>query len=340
LPKNSVPLAVLFGCAGKTLIDEEKRFFAQADPLGFILFARNIESPDQVRALVRSLRDCVGRDAPVLIDQEGGRVQRLRPPHWRNRPPMAIFGAMAKRDLTQARAAARLDARLIAADLADLGIDVNCAPVLDVPVAGAHDIIGDRAFATDPVLIADLARAVCDGLLDGGVLPIIKHIPGHGRAMVDSHHDLPVVATTAAVLSATDFLTFRLLRDAPWAMTAHVVYAAFDAERPATASPVVIGRVIRDEIGFDGVLLSDDLSMQALKGGFADRAAAALTAGCDVALHCNGDMTEMRAVASGARALSEAAQQRLTRATAMRRFLPVATGAQERLDSWLVGDGV
>jgi len=335
LPVNSIPSAVIYGCAGLTLSDEEKRFFTEADPLGFILFARNIDTPAQVRALVDEMRACVGRRAPVLIDQEGGRVQRLRSPHWLKRPPMVVFGRLAARDMGLARRAARLNARLIAADLAELGIDVDCAPLLDVPVAGAHDIIGDRAFGYDPLLVADLGRAVCDGLLDGAVMPVVKHIPGHGRALVDSHLDLPVVEASAETLAQSDFAPFRSLRDAPWAMTAHVVYKAFDALRPATTSPVVINDIIRGEIGCEAVLLSDDLSMKALKGDFSDRTRATLEADCDVALHCNGDMAEMRAIAAAMRPLSDAAQERLARADGMLRNRPLAEDAQATLDGWL-----
>jgi len=339
LAKNSTPNAGIFGCSGLTLSDAEKAFFDQADPLGFILFARNIDNPDQVRSLVESLRSTVGRRAPVLIDQEGGRVQRLRPPHWRKRPPMSVFARMAEKDLARARAACRLNARLIAEDLIALGIDVDCAPVLDVPVPGSHDIIGDRALGWDPMLVSDLGRAVTDGLLDGGVMPIIKHIPGHGRALVDSHMDLPVVDADAATLSASDFAAFRIMRNAPWAMTAHVVYKAFDAERPATTSPIVIEQVIRGEIGCEAVLLSDDLSMKALKGDFADRTRDSLDAGCDVALHCNGDMAEMTAIASALRPLSDAALERLARADAMLRTRPLPDGAQATLDAVLAAEG-
>lgn len=339
MPRNSVPSAVIYGCAGLTLSEAEKRFFAADDPFGFILFSRNIDTPDQVRRLVEEMRAVVGRRAPVLIDQEGGRVQRLKPPHWRKRPPMAVFGTLAERDLPLARRAARLNARLLAEDLAALGIDVDCAPLLDVPVRGAHDIIGDRAFGEDPALVADLGRAVMDGLLDGAVMPVIKHIPGHGRALVDSHLDLPVVEADAATLAKSDFAAFRSLRDAPWAMTAHVVYKAFDDRRPATTSPVVIEQVIRGAIGCDAVLLSDDLSMKALKGDFADRARASLAAGCDIVLHCNGDMDEMQAIGSAIRPLSEEAQERLARADTMLRQRTLAADAQATLDGWLAGTG-
>lgn len=308
------------GCGGLTLSDDERRFFETLNPLGFILFARNVDNPDQVRALVRSLRDCVGRaDAPVLIDQEGGRVQRLRPPHWRKAPPGEPFARLAERDLDAAKQALRLNYRLIGRELAELGIDVDCAPVLDVPVPGAHDVIGDRAFGHTPDMVAALGRAVCDGLLDEGVLPVVKHIPGHGRSMVDSHLDLPVVEASRAELEAQDFPPFRALADAPWAMTAHVVYKAIDDQAPATTSVRVIEEVIRGCIGFSGVLVSDDLSMKALGGRFEDRTRAALDAGCDLVLHCNGDMAEMQAVAAALRPLSDLARERLVVAARQKR---------------------
>ena len=335
MPGSNPPSAVIYGCAGPILTDAEKAFFAETDPLGFILFSRNIETPDQVRALVRSLREAVGREAPVLIDQEGGRVQRLRPPHWKSRPPMVKFGRLAARDLPQARRAARLNAHLIAAELRSLGIDVDCAPLIDVPVEGADNIIGDRAFGLDPMLVGDLGRAVMDGLLDGGVMPIVKHMPGHGRAMVDSHKALPIVTTERAELERNDFVPFRSLRDAPWAMTAHVIYSAYDDRRPATLSPVVINEVIRGFIGCDAVLLSDDLSMHALSGTFRDRAQESLLAGCDVVLHCNGDMDEMRGVAEGLRPLDDSAQMRLAEAEEKRRMLPLMIDAQDFVDGWL-----
>jgi len=322
------------------LTDEERRLFEREQPLGFILFARNVQTPEQVRALVRDFRSVVGRaDAPVLIDQEGGRVRRLRPPLWYDAPPGAVFGSLADRSPDLAIEAARLNARLIAADLADLGIDVDCAPVLDVPAPGSHDIVGDRAYSADPDWVIALGRATHEGLLDGGVLPIIKHIPGHGRAFADSHLELPVVSASLDELRAFDFRPFRALADAPWAMTAHIVYQAVDRDRPATWSPAVIDGVIRGEIGFDGVLVSDDVSMKALTGPFADRTRAALDAGCDVVLHCNGDMAEMSAVLAAAPPLTEAAQHRLTRAAAQKRAVPAPerTTAVAQLDSWLAG---
>lgn len=301
----------IYGCSALVLTADERAFFRDVQPWGFILFARNIQSPDQIRALVTELRDTVGdARAPVLIDQEGGRVARLKPPGWRERPPAARFGALHAVSPEAGREATYLNARLIAHDLAELGINVDCLPVLDVPVAGAHDIIGDRAFARDPATIITLGRAQIEGLLEGGVLPVMKHIPGHGRAGADSHLALPRVAAKAADLSASDFVTFRSLDTCPLAMTAHVVYEAIDPQRPATLSPKVIRQVIRGEIGFDGLLMSDDLSMQALDGPLAARAKAAFFAGCDLVLHCNGNMEEMKDVASETKELNELVARR------------------------------
>jgi beta-N-acetylhexosaminidase len=314
------PLAAVLGCSGTVPSCAERDFYRDADPLGFILFARNCENPDQVRALVDSLRECVGRaDAPVLIDQEGGRVARLGPPHWRAAPAMARFGELARRSSVRATEAAWLNARLIAADLHDLGITVDCAPVLDVPHAGAHDIIGDRAPGTSADIAMLVGGAFADGLLEGGVLPVIKHIPGHGRATADSHQSLPVVKTPVTELASTDFSPFRALADLPWAMTAHVLYTALDDQEPATTSRAVVEAVIRDHIGFDGVLMTDDLSMQALSGSLAERTKAALDAGCDLVLHCNGDMDEMKQVAGACRRLTAKAHERVERGEAMRR---------------------
>lgn len=309
--------AVIFGCAGRALTSWERGFFAETDPLGFILFARNCEAPAQVRALVADLRAAIGRaDAPVLIDQEGGRVQRLRPPHWRDAPAAARFGRLAEQAPARACEAARLNARLIAGELADLGITVDCAPVLDLRLESTHSAIGDRAFAADPARIADLGRAVCEGFLAGGVLPVIKHLPGHGRALVDSHHELPRVDLARAELEPSDFAAFRALADAPLGITAHVLFTAIDPVRPATTSPIVISEVIRGSIGFDGLLMTDDLSMSALAGDLASRAAAALAAGCDLALHCNGERAEMTAVAEVAPPLTAEAERRLAAARA------------------------
>jgi beta-N-acetylhexosaminidase len=312
-----LPRAVVLGCSGESLTAFEREFFAAADPVGFCLFRRNCTSPDQVSDLVRALRDTVGRDdAPVLIDQEGGRVARLRPPHWRLYPSAARVASLPD---PLAEEAARLVGRMIADDLRRLGITVNCSPVLDLPVAGADPVIGDRAYGSEPGRVARLARAVCKGLLDGAVLPVIKHIPGHGRAIVDSHLACPVVDTGQAELSRTDFRPFRDLADMPWAMTAHIVYTAIDAAAPATLSPRMVKEIIRGEIGFEGVLVSDDLSMGALGGGLGERARRALAAGCDLALHCNGDPREMEVVAEAAERISNLAAIRLANAEALRR---------------------
>lgn len=309
--------SVIFGCAGLTLSEAEVEFFTKTDPLGFILFARNCETPSQVRALVRSLRKCIDRpDAPVLIDQEGGRVQRLNPPHWRGAPPASAFAAMAVVDPDRAVTAARMNMRLIAAELYDLGINVNCAPVLDLPIAGADPIIGNRAAGATPAMATVLGRAACEGLFAGGVAPIMKHIPGHGRALVDSHLELPVVNASRSELAASDYVPFRDIRACEWAMTAHVVYPAIDAISPATTSKTVIEGVIRTEIGFEGVLVSDDLSMKALQGSFAERTQQALEAGCDIVLHCSGELAEMTEVANAAAPISSDTKHRLLRAAA------------------------
>ena len=308
--------AAIYGLAGPRLSAEEAAFFRDVQPWGFILFARNIEAPDQVRGLVGALRDIVGRpDAPILIDQEGGRVQRFGPPHWRRYPPARILARLPGGPHVR-REAVRLGARLIADDLHALGVNVDCAPVLDVPQPGAHDIIGDRAYGEAPDEVAFLARAMAEGLLAGGVLPVIKHIPGHGRATSDSHFDLPVVETSLETLRQTDFVPFQALSDLPLAMTAHVKYPALDPRRPATTSRAVIKGVLRNEFGFSGVIMSDDLSMQALDGGMTLRARQSLSAGCDVVLHCNGDMAEMKSVAAGVQALSGLAARRAEAALA------------------------
>jgi len=338
---GAAPRAVIFGLAGPQASDDELRFFRDADPLGFILFARNCVEPVQVRALVETLRGTVGRaDAPVLIDQEGGRVQRLRPPHWRAAPPAAVFGALCGDESDddsgddidddsrgRSRAAVEacyLNARLLGCELSALGISVDCAPMLDVRQPFGHDIIGDRAFAFDPQTVALLGRATCSGLLAEGVLPVIKHIPGHGRATLDSHLALPVVDAPLADLERVDFAPFAALaHHAPMAMTAHVVYSAIDPLAPASTSRAVVERAIRGAIGFDGLLISDDLCMRALAGTPVERAAAVLAAGCDVALHCNGELPEMRAVADACPPLTAMAQERIARAEVLRRA-PIA----------------
>ncbi len=308
---SGAPSAAILGCTGTTLTADEVAFFKDVKPWGFILFKRNIADPAQVRALTAALRDTVGRDdAPILIDQEGGRVARLQPPHWRIYPPGRAYGSLVANDPLTAREITRLGSRLIAHDLLSLGINVDCVPVLDVPDPKGHEIIGDRAYGDTPEQVATLGRAAAEGLLAGGVLPIIKHIPGHGRAMADSHLELPVVKAKLAELDARDFAPFRVLSDMPMAMTAHVVYTAIDRKNPATTSKKAIKQVIRGSIGFDGLLMSDDLSMKALSGDFKQRAKDSLSAGCDVVLHCNGDMAEMKAVMSGVGKLSKEARRR------------------------------
>ncbi|MEQ8664303.1 MAG: beta-N-acetylhexosaminidase [Rhodospirillales bacterium] len=311
------PLAAIFGCAGPELTADERAFYRASSPLGFILFARNVQEPDQVRALVSEMRGCVGRDdAPVLIDQEGGRVQRLGPPHWRAAPTAGSIADLHSVDANAGEEAASLNAALIAAELADLGITVDCVPVLDVPQPGSHDVIGDRAVGRTPGQSARLGNIVCGQMIAHGVVPVIKHIPGHGRATVDSHHDLPIVDAPLEELRSVDFAPFRdtaeLAWGRPWGMTAHVVYTAIDPNAPATTSATVIADIIRDEIGFEGFLVSDDLSMKALGGSLGDRTTASLAAGCDAVLHCNGEMEEMIAVASAAGALGDTAFARYT----------------------------
>ncbi|MFN4090641.1 MAG: beta-N-acetylhexosaminidase [Alphaproteobacteria bacterium] len=315
------PGATILGCAGEALTAEERRFFADADPLGFILFRRNCTAPDQVRALVDQLRDAVGRaEAPVLIDQEGGRVARLQPPFWRPLPAAAPAGRLFAAEPDAGRELAHLLARLTADMLHPLGIDVNCAPVLDVLHPAARDpIIGDRAFSREPAVVAELGAVYARGLMAGGVLPVAKHIPGHGRADADSHFELPVVAATEAELDAFDLAPFRALAGVPMAMTAHILYPAWDAERAATLSPVVVGEVIRNRIGFDGLLMTDDLSMRALRGTLGERTAAALEAGCDVALHCNGRPGEMAEVVAAAGRLDANGMRRWRAARALLR---------------------
>jgi beta-N-acetylhexosaminidase len=311
--------AFITGLAGPSLAPEEHAFLREVEPWGLILFRRNIETPDQVRRLIDDARDCVGSRLPVLVDQEGGRVQRLGPPHWPVYPPGAAFGRLFDRDPAAGLAAARLGARLIAADLFALGIDVDCLPLADVPVAEADPVIGDRAYGTTPDKVAAIAGAVAQGLMEGGVLPVLKHLPGHGRATADSHERLPTVDAARALLEATDFEAFRPLRGLPLGMTAHVVFTTFDPTAPATTSPIIIAQVIRASIGFSGALMSDDVSMGALSGTIPERTRAALRAGCDLVLHCNGRRDEMSAVAAEAPALGGAAARRAAAALAARR---------------------
>src|SRR6266852_1088572 len=312
--------AFITGVAGTELSAAEREFIAAEQPWGFILFKRNVGSPSQVAALNAELRNAVGNaDAPVLIDQEGGRVQRLGPPNWPVYPAGAAFARLYDIDSALGLAAARLSARLIADDLIEIGVTVDCLPLADVPVPGADAVIGDRAYGTEPGKVAAIARAVTDGLEQGGILPVLKHIPGHGRATADTHFSLPVVDTPESVLEKTDFAAFQALADLPMAMTAHVVFSAVDAAHPATTSAKMIKRVIRGAIGFQGLLMSDDVSMNALAGSIAERTRAVFAAGCDVVLHCNGKLDEMRQVARETPELSGKAMQRAQRALAARK---------------------
>lgn len=311
-----VDRAVIFGCEGPTLAPAEAAFFAQSNPWGFILFARNLIDADQIRRLCGALRDAVGRDAPILIDQEGGRVARLRAPLAREWPhPLDHIKG---KTLKEAKTIFYWRYRLIAAELTDLGIDVNCAPMVDLIYENSHDIISDRAYGTDPNIVAGLGRSVADGLMDGGVLPILKHIPGHGRAAIDSHLDLPRIETDLKDLVETDFLPFKRLSDLPMAMTGHLLFEEIDAQDCVTHSKTLIG-FIRANIGFDGLLMTDDLSMKALGGDLSDRASKALDAGCDMILHCNGQMPEMEAVADATPILADTALQRANAALASKR---------------------
>jgi beta-N-acetylhexosaminidase len=311
--------AAIYGCSGHRLTEDERAFFAEARPWGFILFRRNIDTPDQVQALTDEMRAAIGNsDAPILIDQEGGRVQRMGPPHWPKYPPGDAY-LKAANDPMQAREMARLGARLMAHDLREVGINVDLLPVLDVPVPGAHDIVGDRAYGPDPATVALLGRAAAEGLLAGGVLPCIKHMPGHGRAFADSHKDLPTVHADFETLDGWDFAPFKAMSDMPLAMTAHIVFTAVDRKRPATQSKKAV-KMMREHLGFSGLIMTDDLSMQALSGSLGERAHRSLKAGCDVVLHCNGDMAEMQAVAEAtgrlkgkAKARAEAAMARIVR---------------------------
>jgi beta-N-acetylhexosaminidase len=307
---------VILGCAGRSLTREEVSFYRSEMPWGFILFARNVAEPEQIRDLVAHLRDCVGWHAPVFIDQEGGRVQRLRPPLAPNYPAGAVLGALYRDDEEAGLRAAWLLARLHAFDLARYGIDADCLPVLDVPVEGASDVIGQRAYGREPKIVAALGRAVAEGLAAGGILPVMKHIPGHGRATADTHFELPTVTASLDELRRHDFAPFEALNDLPAAMTAHVVYRAIDPHNPATTSGKVVEEVIRGLIGFDGLLVSDDTSMKALSGDFPAKAAAILAAGVDMVLHCNGDMDEMRGIVSKAKPLEGAAKRRAEQALA------------------------
>jgi beta-N-acetylhexosaminidase len=311
--------AFITGLSGPVLTAAERQFIQEAQPWGLILFKRNVTTSNALRRLIDAFRDAASRDAPVLIDQEGGRVQRLGPPHWPDYPPGAAYSALFDRDPSTGLIAARLGARLIADDLARLGIDVDCAPIADVPVAGADRVIGDRAYGTEPAKVAAIAGAFAEGLVEGGVLPVLKHLPGHGRAMADSHQGLPVVTADRTTLESTDFAAFRPLRSLPMGMTAHVVFSAVDPVAPATTSANIVVNVIRDSIGFTGLLMSDDISMGALSGSLGERSKAAIAAGCDLVLHCNGAMAEMREVAEHVPPLRGGAARRADAALAARR---------------------
>lgn len=324
----TLPLALITSLSGETLTDNERAFFRAANPLGFILFKRNCTSRAQIHRLTDDLRALTGRaDTPILIDQEGGRVARLRPPEFAPLPPMRVFGDLYARDKTRARQALRLNLQIMAADLLSVGVDTDCVPVLDVPVRGADNIIGDRAFSRNPAVVADLGQVAVDAALAAGLMPIIKHIPGHGRATADSHLALPTVTTPLKTLAKTDFLPFRALRHAPWAMLAHVRYSALDAKHPASVSPAVID-FIRSAIEFNGVLIGDDVSMKALRGTYTARAEKTLAAGADLVLHCNGNLRQMEKVAMGCRELSPITSRRLSAARA-RRSRPTAIFTQD-----------
>ena len=296
--------AAIYAPAGLELSDDEQRFFRDADPAAFILFKRNCGDPQQLLRLTDSLRDLSGRgDLPILIDQEGGRVARMRPPKWPDFPAAEKFARLYQAAPSSAIEAARSNARALALMLRSCGINVNCLPLLDVRQEGASDIIGDRALGSEPMQVAALGRAVLDGMASAGVVGVIKHLPGHGRALVDSHKELPVVTATSEELE-TDLEPFERLSWAPMGMTAHVVYTTWDQDCPASMSPKVIGEIIRGRIGFDGWLMSDDIGMEALAGDFGSRAAGVVAAGCDVALHCSGKMDEMIAVADSVPAMS------------------------------------
>lgn len=313
---RKTPTAAIFGLEGTALNDAEKRLFSEIDPLGFILFARNCVSPIQLKNLTDSLRTLLGReDVLILIDQEGGRVARLKPPQWQKIPPAGFFAGIADLSISKGRSTVYANGRLIARDLHAAGINVDCAPLADVPVKGSHDIIGDRAYGDDPHQVSILAGAMASGLLDGGVLPVLKHIPGHGRAKSDSHEMLPVVEEGLETLRKTDFVPFKALAHLPLGMTAHILYTVIDAEKPATLSRKVID-LIRGEIGFDGLLMSDDLSMKALSGDFGTLTRESLAAGCDIVLHCNGKMEEMQPIAKAVIPLDTKALLRFERALA------------------------
>jgi beta-N-acetylhexosaminidase len=331
--------AFITGLEGLTLSPNERSFLRDARPWGLIIFKRNVNTPDQVTELIQSFRGIVGSEAPVLVDQEGGRVQRLGPPHWPAFPPGARYGEIYDQEPAAGIAAARLAGHLIAADLRPLGIDVDCLPIADVPAAGGDPVIGDRAYGSEPGKVAKIAKAIADGLQAGGVLPVLKHLPGHGRATADSHQRLPVVDTDRATLEAADFAAFKPLAGLPLGMTAHVVFSAIDPVAPATTSVTMVRQVIRGFIGFQGLLMSDDISMNALSGSIAERSRAALAAGCDVVLHCNGNLEEMVAVAAETPELADEAARRADAALAARNAPEeFDTEAARRLFAQMISD--
>jgi beta-N-acetylhexosaminidase len=333
--------AAIYGLGGLELTPDERAFFREADPWGFIVFARNIADKAQLSRLCMNLRDCVGRDAPILVDQEGGRVRRLRPPTWSDFPAAERFADLFARDEEKGIEACRLNHRLMAHELREVGLTVDCAPMLDLRFEGAHDIVGDRSFGATVEQVAALGRAAMEGLVEGGVAPIIKHIPGHGRALADSHLELPRVSVSREELIETDFAPFKALNDAVMAMSAHIVFEDIEPDAPATIAPSVIEGVIRGDIGFDGLLMTDDLSMKALGGAMRDRGEASIRAGCDMLLHCNGEMDEMSAVAEAAPELTGKAGERAEKADpsgwAISEFDPRA--AKARLDELMEAAG-
>tara|TARA_R110002049_G_scaffold30316_7_gene103403 strand:- start:64335 stop:65405 length:1071 start_codon:yes stop_codon:yes gene_type:complete len=329
------PRACILGIGGTELSNWEKGFFREADPYGFILFARNVEDHNQIRTLTDQLRDVVGKNnVPILVDQEGGRVMRLKPPHWRKIPAAGVFGELVDKSPEDAREAAYINARLMAMDLREAGFNTTCAPVLDLRFPGMSDVVGDRSYGADVARVVVLASAVAAGLLDGGIAPIIKHIPGHGRAAVDSHKDLPIVGATRAELSEFDFAPFRQMKDVMAAMSAHLLFTAIDDQRPGTVSATIINDVIRGDIGFENLLISDDLSMEALGGSIASRTHECLSAGCDIALHCNGKRTEMEEVVSMTPLLSGAALLRSQNFTNQISSFKIDKPSSSQLTDW------
>ena len=329
------PRACILGIGGTELSNWEKGFFREADPYGFILFARNVEDHNQIRTLTDQLRDVVGKNnVPILVDQEGGRVMRLKPPHWRKIPAAGVFGELVDKSPEDAREAAYINARLMAMDLREAGFNTTCAPVLDLRFPGMSDVVGDRSYGADVARVVVLASAVAAGLLDGGIAPIIKHIPGHGRAAVDSHKDLPIVGATRAELSEFDFAPFRQMKDVMAAMSAHLLFTAIDDQRSGTVSATIINDVIRGDIGFENLLISDDLSMEALGGSIASRTHECLSAGCDIALHCNGKRTEMEEVVSMTPLLSGAALLRSQNFTNQISSFKIDKPSSSQLTDW------